>query len=207
MRGEKSPLSFLGDKMKKILKIFAIFSFVFFIVGLGLVVLTLNIKSKSSDVAKIENEKPIDCNELISDHMVSLNLYENGHKWPSFLDKVENCLAKKETENKKMLARTLQYGKKRYKEYLERQKQYGLFVEKHGETPSVSPWDGTVHAVSKYLENRYLNAEVKKCREITWGSKSGWEATCVISGKNAFGMEVVKEQTFYISQNNVVKII
>jgi len=81
-----------------------------------------------------------------------------------------------------------------------------------GNRPENSAWDGSVRAADRYLKdtlNDYSSAEYiswTKVAKIYIGKEPFWVTRAKIRAKNGFGAFIVKDITFYIRNDNVVKV-
>lgn len=81
-----------------------------------------------------------------------------------------------------------------------------------GPKPGNSPWDGNVAPAQNYLKqalNDYSSSEYlgwTVCTKVRQGKKVYWETTVRLKAKNAFGAYIVKNVTFWIQDNQVVKV-
>lgn len=81
-----------------------------------------------------------------------------------------------------------------------------------GDKPTNSPYDGNVTPAQNYLKqalNDYDSSEYlgwTKVQKTYVGKEPFWTTTVRLRAKNAFGAFVVNEYTFYIRNNQVVKV-
>lgn len=87
-----------------------------------------------------------------------------------------------------------------------------IFINSPGPRPENSAWDGSVRPAEDYLKqalNDYKSSEYlgwTETRKIKQGKKVYWETTVRLRAKNAFGAYIVRDLTFWIQHNQVVKV-
>ncbi len=81
-----------------------------------------------------------------------------------------------------------------------------------GEKPKNSTWDGNVKPAQDYLRqvlNDYRSSEYlgwTPVEKVYQGKEPYWRTTVRLRAKNAFGAYIVKDITFFIRNNQVVKV-
>ncbi|MGB2518660.1 hypothetical protein OLL83_000758 [Shewanella algae] len=81
-------------------------------------------------------------------------------------------------------------------------------INRFGEPPLRSPWDGSYNAVEKYLKfiaNDPDSIDVDGCTEVYFSEK-GWLVGCNYRGKNAFGGMVRQSNWFTIVNDQVIQM-
>jgi len=81
-----------------------------------------------------------------------------------------------------------------------------------GNKPENSAWDGSVRPAENYLKevlNDYSSSEYlgwTKVEKIYQGKEPYWQTSVRLRAKNAFGAYIVRDVTFWIRNNQVVKV-
>lgn len=79
-------------------------------------------------------------------------------------------------------------------------------VDRVGEPPVPSAWDGTYHEVERYLKsvaNDPDSIEMNRCTKAVY-SEEGWIVACEFFGRNAFNAKLRKQAWFTINHGRVV---
>ena len=81
-------------------------------------------------------------------------------------------------------------------------------IQKYGEPPTQSAWDGSYYEVERYLEsvaNDPDSIEIDTCTGV-YRNDDGWLVGCDYRGRNAFGGMIRKSNWFLIRHGRVVKM-
>ena len=81
-------------------------------------------------------------------------------------------------------------------------------IDKFGEPPAASPWDGSYYVIEKYLKkiaNDPDSIDIDGCTEVYY-TDDGWLVGCDYRGRNAFGGLVRQSNWFTIIHGVVVQM-
>lgn len=89
-------------------------------------------------------------------------------------------------------------------------KEYSQILEKFGERPQASSWDGSYRVVERYLERVAKNPDSIKmdgCTEAKYDKKVGWLVGCNYFGTNSFNAVIRQSNWFIIRHQEVVGML
>lgn len=198
--------------MKKLFKIllFVALSFVgLFVIIVGCII----IRSPSSEDIKVakekeENDKIWICDNFLTEHLKKENPEVNTYKWQYVISTAKECI-KRDPVKYSSLNKDMKTWEKKDSKYQKENKVYTDYIDKHGDRPEVSSWDGSYSVVKEYLKlmaNDPSSIEMAGCSAASWGNPMGWEVSCVFRGNNAFGGKVKSAKVFYISKQRVISL-
>jgi len=82
-------------------------------------------------------------------------------------------------------------------------------LERFGQPPENSAWDGSVYCVKQYLKSVAKDPDslvFEKWGQVAYNDKDGWIVWCDFRGKNSFGGYTRDIKWFVIRHNNVVAV-
>lgn len=96
------------------------------------------------------------------------------------------------------------------KEQARKEEQRKKRIERFGEPPTQSQWDGSYREVEKYLErvaNDPDSIKIEGCTGVSHDDSQGWLVGCDFRGRNAFGGLVKNSNWFVIRHGAVIKAL